>query len=103
MEILATSIDQNQKKCILSFSDAGSHNYMGMCGGAIDNGLIYLCFDKNNSLTEFKYRFLDNCKMFIYSEELINNESIIKYKVKKDDKKTEIITVDLKSVTITFN
>lgn len=103
MKILNTSIEQNQKKCILSFSDAGSHNYMGMCGGAIDNGLIYLCFDKNNSLTEFKYVFLDNCKMFIFSEELIKNESIIKYKVTKEDKKTDIITVDLKSVKITIN
>lgn len=103
MEILATSINQNEKKCILSYSDPGSHNYVGMCGGAFDTGLIYLCFDKNNNLTDFNLKILDNCKLFIYSEELINNKNIIKYKVKKDDEKTEFVTVDLNSVKIIIN
>lgn len=103
LEIVATKKGSNETRILLEYSQPGSHNLQGMCGGATDSGYIILSFNDKNELLLLDELEIENCRMFQYSEELeSNSKTVMKYKITMSSGDKEIVknvSIDKESIT----
>ncbi len=104
LKIISKKNSPNETRILLEYKQLGNLNIQGRCGGAIDFGYIILAFNDKNELLQIEEIELDNCRGFIYSEQLKNdNKKILKFKTTdtSDNKEqSKIIMIDTQSISI---
>lgn len=104
LEIISKKIAASETRLLLKYEEFGNPNIQGMCGGAQDFGYIILAFNNKNELTELNEIEIENCRAFVYSENLQeNNKKILKYKItdsSNDKENNKTITIDTESIRL---
>ncbi|PJJ10295.1 hypothetical protein CLU83_3697 [Flavobacterium sp. 1] len=104
LEIISKKISTSETRLLLKYEQSGNPNIQGMCGGATDFGYIILVINNKNELIQFEEIEIENCRGFINSENLQeNNKKILQYKItdSSDDKEiSKTITIDTESIRL---
>lgn len=104
LKIISKKISTSEIRLLLKYEQSGNSNIQGMCGAATDFGYIILAFNNKNELTELEEIEIENCRAFINSEKLQeNNKKILKYKITdlRDDKESsKTIIIDTESIRL---
>nr|WP_315254225.1 hypothetical protein [uncultured Flavobacterium sp.] len=104
LEIISKKISSSETRLLLKYEQSGNPNIQGMCGGATDFGYIILVINNKNELIQFEEIEIENCRGFINSENLQeNNKKILQYKItdSSDDKEiSKTITIDTESIRL---
>jgi len=104
LKIISKKISTSETRLLLKYEQSGNPNIQGMCGGATDFGYIILVINNKNELIQFEEIEIENCRGFISSENLQeNNKKILQYKITDsgDDKEiSKTITIDTESIRL---
>jgi hypothetical protein len=104
LEIISKKVSVSEIRLLLKCEQFGNPNIQGMCGGATDFGYIILVINAKNELIEFEEIEIENCRAFIYSEQLEEeNKKTLKYKITDSSADKEVIktiTIDTESIRL---
>lgn len=104
LEIISKKLSTLETRLLLKYEQAGNPNIQGNCGGATDFGYIILVLNNKKELIQFEEIEIENCRGFIYSENLQkNNKKILQFKItdSSDDKEiSKTITIDTESIRL---
>ena len=104
LKIISKKISLTEVRILLKYEQFGNPNVQGMCGGATDFGYIILVFNNKNDLAQLDEFEIENCRGFIFSEDLkVDNKKKLKYKITDSSGNKEnsrFLTIDTESITI---
>lgn len=104
LEIISKKTSTSEIRLLLKYEQFGNPNIQGMCGGAMDFGYVILVINNKDELIQFEEIEIENCRAFIYSQQLEeNNKKTLKYKItdsSNDKENNKTITIDTESIRL---